>query len=80
MMRWMCGVHWNMHIPSAKLRQHLGIHGIEESLTWGWVRYYGHLLCMLDDPWPKLELGQRVAGRHPRGRPCKSGWNVSTKI
>ena len=54
---------------SVEIRRKLELHSIEEELTWGRLRYYGHLNCMNDEIWPKQVINFDISGSLPRGPP-----------
>ena len=72
MIRWICGTKLTDKIPSNELRGRLGLNNIEEMLQWGRLRWYGHVLRMSPDVWPRKVLDVKVEGRMPRGRPRKT--------
>ena len=71
MIRWICGVSLKDHIPTTDLLIRLGISSIKDVMRYNRLSYYGHLVPMDDDAWPKMVKFHNVDGRQPRGRPRK---------
>ena len=72
MIRWICSAKLADKIPSEELRMRLGLNSIDEMLHWGRLRWYGHLLRMTPDVWPRRVMDVKVGGKMPRGRPRKT--------
>ena len=76
MIRWICGVSLKDHIPTTDLLIRLGISSIKDVMRYNRLSYYGHLVRMDDDAWPKMVKFHNVDGRQPRGRPRKRLYDV----
>ena len=42
MVRWMCGVSLRDRVPSAELRERMGIESVSDAVKWNRLRWLGH--------------------------------------
>ena len=70
MVRWICSTRLADRVPTAELRERLGIPSIEDLLSQGRLRWFGHVQRMHDDCWQKKMLTHVVEGKYV-GRPKK---------
>ena len=67
--RWMCGVSLRDRVPSAELRERMGIESVSDALKRNRLRWLGHVLRKDDDDWVKKIMSFEVEGKRRRGRP-----------
>ena len=53
MVRWMCGVSLRDRVPSAELRERMGIESVSDAMKQNRLRWLGHVLQKDDDDWVK---------------------------
>ena len=49
MVRWICSKRLADRVPTAQLRDRLGIHQLEDVVRWRRLRWYGHVQRMEED-------------------------------
>ena len=69
MVRWMCGVSLRHRVPSAELRERMGIESVSDAVKWNRLRWLGHVLQKDDDDWVKKIMLFEVEGKRGWGRP-----------
>ena len=74
MVRWMCRVKLNDHIPSRVLRDRLRLVSVRELIQTKRLSWFGHLERMDDNNWVSKCRHCVVDGRSVKGRPRKT-WN-----
>ena len=70
MLRWICSSRLSERIPTAHLREMLGIPPLEDLLRQGRLRWYGHVRRLSENNWQKKILSHEVEGKY-LGRPKK---------
>ena len=78
MVRWICNVRLQQKIKTQDLCNRLGIPAVIEELRSSRLHYYGHLVRMDDNTWPKAVLDFNIPGSFPIGRP-KLRWKEIIK-
>ena len=71
MIRWTCSARLSDRRTMSELRRLLGLPDVGEVIRWGHLRWYGHVLCMNTDRWPKKILNCQIDSTNPQGRPAK---------
>ena len=56
-------------MPSAELRERMGIESVSDAVKWNRLRWLGHVLGKDDDDWVKKIILFEVEGKRGRGRP-----------
>lgn len=74
MVRWMCGVSLRDRVPSAELRERMGIESVSDVVKRSRLRWLGHVLRKDDGDWVKRSMSYEVEGVRGRGRP-RMTWN-----
>ena len=69
MVRWMCGVSLRDRVPSAELRERMGIESVSDAVKRNRLRWLGHVLQKDDDDWVKKIMSFKVEGKRGWGRP-----------
>ena len=67
--RWMCGISLRDRVPSAELRERMGIESVSDAVKRNRLRWLGHVLRKDDDDWVKKIMSFEVEGKRGRGRP-----------
>ena len=62
MVRWMCGVSLRDRLPSAELRERMGIESVSDAVKRNSLRWLGHVLRKNDDDWVKKIMSFEVEG------------------
>ena len=68
MVRWMCGVSLRDRVPSAELRERMGIESVSDAVKQNRLRWLGHVLRKVDDDWVKKIVSFEVEGKRGQGR------------
>ena len=68
MLRWMCGVSLRDRVPSAVLRERMGIESVSDAVKRNRLRWLGHVLQKDDDDWMKKIMSFEVEGKRGWGR------------
>ena len=79
MIRWICSKKLSDRIPTATLCARLQLCMLEDVLRCNRLRWYGHVMRMEDDIWPKYIMNFDVNGKNPRGRP-KKRWSENIQM
>ena len=74
MVRWMCGVLLRDRVPSAELRERMGIESVSDAMKQNRLRWLGHVLRKDGDDWVKKIMSFEVEGKRGLGRP-RTTWN-----
>ena len=74
MVRWLCGVSLRDRVPSAELRERMGIESVSDAVKWNRLRWLGHVLQKDDDDWVKKIMSFEVEGKRRWGR-LKMTWS-----
>ena len=71
MIRWTSSAKLSDRKSMSELRHFLGLLGVAEVVRWGRLRWYGHLMRMNPDNWPREILDYQIEGSYSHGRPSK---------
>ena len=71
MIRWICGVKLEDRKSMFQLRSLLRVHDLRDVIRRNRLQWYGHVLRMPPERWPKQILDFEVEGQFPVGRPKK---------
>ena len=69
MVRWMCGVSLKDRVPSAELRERMGIESVSDVVKQNRLKWLGHVQQKDDDDWVKKIMSFEVEGKRGWGRP-----------
>ena len=64
----MCGVSLTDRVPSAELRERMGIESVSDTMKWNRLRWLGLVLWKDDDDWVKKIMSFEVEGKRGWGR------------
>ena len=69
MVRWTCGVLLRDRVPSAELRERMGIESVSDAMKQNRLRWLRHVLQKDDDNWVKQIMSFQVEGKRGQVRP-----------